>query len=65
MKLPASIIREIIDIPEGEPSSFTVNTNGRDMWKIEIHKHLRGVKIQDTRDLADLLLDSGDEKAHP
>lgn len=50
MRLPRDILREIIDLPEGRPTSFTVRTDGRKEWKLELHKTLH----TDERELVDL-----------
>lgn len=44
MKLPLSVVREILALPDGKPVSFSVHTDGRDGWKVELNKHLRGEK---------------------
>jgi hypothetical protein len=50
MKLPYWVVKEIVDLPEGKPASFTVHTDGKESWKLEKHK----TEKTEEKDLLDL-----------
>lgn len=46
MKLPYAIVKDIIALPEGKPTSFSVHTDGKKIWKLELHKQLQEEEAQ-------------------
>jgi hypothetical protein len=57
MKLPRMIGRKIQDLPQDFRGSFTVHTNGRGEWKLELSEHEREKDPEQWCEIVELLRD--------